>query len=126
MPSVEIPGKIISIEYEDDAVDFEIIELTSPVHGDPRVVIPSGGKKLTIVLATSSSNPGYSSPGFEMDGDFNIGDVVEVYSVNASTVEGYLVFDENGHNIGTSADTNVGVAYRKLKTGSFPTWGRIQ
>lgn len=109
MSAVEVSGQVA-------VVDFDIVPLTA---ANPPTIVEPSGKPVTIVLATTSSDS------FKMDGAFDIGDVVEIYKVaGTGSVQ---ILDENNNDISpaNANDAGEGTRYRKIATGSAPTWGRV-
>ncbi len=115
MTTINVPGKITAIEVDENG-DFDIASLAGGAQASPTTIAPSG-KPHTIVLTTSSGGAAF----FALSGSFNVGDVVEVYAIDAS---GFLVYDENGTAVTSGGPNPNGTRLRKMRTGSTaPTWG---
>ncbi len=126
MPSVEIPGKITSIEYEID-VNFAFVSLSNGERFvDPPTEIVPSGKSTTIVLATNTVNPATTpAAGYVLSPDFNIGDVVEVYNAG-HIMSGVTMQIEMPNLAQIAAQPGSGMTFRKISNDSDPqkAWGR--
>lgn len=126
MPSVEIPGKIIAIEYEEGGGDYEIVTPSGWTGGSGNQVVtldPTGKPRTVVIL---ESVPAFMSggPALKLASGFNIGDIVEIYRMDNG--DAVSILDENNAGITSLQTAGAGFIMRKLKSGSAnPMWGRV-
>jgi hypothetical protein len=118
MTNIPIPGKIISIEVEEDA-PFGYAEYSDNAAGAKTVIEPTGNKLSVIKLSHDNSNAGV---GFSLSDDFNIGDVIEAYSDDGFQYSIYLSATGNNNGIVLLSSIRRAARMRKIFSETGYDW----
>lgn len=117
MTNIAIPGKIISIEVEDEA-PFGYAEYSDNDTGSRTVIEPTGNKLSIVKLSHNGSGGGV---GFNLSDDFEIGDVVEAYCDDVWTYQIWL--NASGSPMAMlQSDVRRAVHLRKIFSGTGSDW----
>lgn len=101
MTNIPITGKIISVEVTDEEAPFSYAEYSDDSSTDPKTIIEPTGNRISLIKLVHSIGVVDSGAGFILSDDFEIGDIVEFFSVTNNPPYGtqVQVYDNNNHNL---------------------------
>jgi len=138
MTNIAIPGKIISIEVEDETPfgyaeyldGFQYPNYPDTTTQGPKTVIEPTGNSVSLVKLShggiGDNNGNSNSAGFILSDDFEVGDVVECYGVVDPPYGGqFQVYDNSGHAlllISSSPVVKIVKTVKKVFSGTGNDW----